>query len=278
MAQTYGLIGSRADIGGLLADAQLRALAPKSSSSATWGVGFFEKDEVLLRRGSARKSGSGLSAQVKRLSCHGLLAHECDPRPTAPSPDSTPPLRYGHVLFTCHGVASAVDSIVEGARISLPEFLHRTVRGETLSEIAFALFLAEMPSSMLERTRSREPRRSADPLQASSLRKALRCALEKLDALCDEHGRQRFSGDLWVHTGEAMIIAHREGNLALQVLRGAEDMLRWGIPQGAVTGFEHSRFVTMVAQTEEIGHDWERLPQNLLFTARRGEVPESEAL
>lgn len=278
MARTYGLIGSRADLGGLLADAQLTALAPLSSPSSTWGVGFFEKDEVLLRRGSASKSGSGLSAQFKQLSCHGLLAHECDPRSNAPSPDSTPPLRYGHVLFTCHGVGSAVDSIVEGARASLPEFLQRTVRGETLSEIAFALFLAEMPSSMLERTRSREPRRSADPLQASSLRKALRCALEKLDTLCDNHGMQRFNGDLWVHSGEAMIVAHREGNLALQVLKGAEDMRRWGIPQGAVTGFEHTRFVAMLAQSEEVSHDWERLPQNLLFTARRGEVPESEAL
>lgn len=276
MARTYGLIGSRADLGGLLAEAQLKAVGSTGVVSATRGVGFFEKDEVLLRRGPAGKIGFGLGSQ--HLSCHGFLAHECDLRPDSPGPENTPPLRYGHVLFTCHGATAAVDAIVEGARLSLPEFLHRTVRGETLSEIAFALFLAELPSSSLERTRSREPHRSADPLQVGSLQKAVRRSLDKLDALCDAHGRERFNGDLWIHTGEAMIVAHREGNLALQVLRGADDMRRWGIPEGALTGFEQSRFVTMVAQPHEIGPDWERLPQNLLFTARRGEVPESEAL
>jgi len=278
MPKTYGLIGSRADIGGALAEAQLASLLDPQADLASWGLGFFEKDEVLLRQGPG-DSAKDLAAQIQKTRSHAFLAHACPAAFAPKSSESTPPLRYGHVLFSCQGVAHSVEPIVAAAKAQLPEFLHRTVKGETLSEVAFALFLSELPTLSLARTRLREPRRSVDPLQEGSLKNALRTSLQKLDALCEETGRPLFAGSIWIHTGELLMVAHRTGNLGLQVLRGAQDLRQWELKlQPPPTGIEQSIFVCVAGSADELGRTWERLPDHLLLTAERGKTPRTESL
>ncbi len=279
MSRTYGLIGSRPDLGASLAHAQLSALGSPADFTAMWGVGFFDKDEVLLRRGPGGQRSAPLIEQIQTLRTHGLLMHECDARRGAPSTEATPPLRYGHVLFSCQGVSEQVTPLVAEARPRLPDFLKRTVQGETMTELAFAFFLAELPSNSLARTRLREPRRSVDPLRSEAVAEGLRRALLKLDELCDRTQQERFSGDLWIHTGEVMMIAHRRGTLGLKVLRGRDDLVRASVISSArATGLDQSLFVTAFATSEELSVEWERLPENLLLTAERGAAPRCETL
>lgn len=279
MSRTYGLIGSRPDVGTSLAHTQLSTPGSPADSTAMWGIGFFDKDEVLLRRGPGGSGPSLLTEQIRSLRTHGLLVHECDARNGAPSTEATPPLRYGHVLFSCEGVSEQVTPLVAHARPQLPEFLKRTVKGETMTELAFAFFLSQLPSHSLARTRLREPRRSVDPLKTQTLAQALRSALTQLDELCDRTNQERFAGDLWIHTGEVMMIAHRRGNAGLQVFRGRQDLLRSGaVSASQVTGLDQSLFVTAFATAAELPPGWERLPENVLVTAERGSLPRAEAL
>lgn len=278
VARTYGLIGTRPDIGGLLARAHLESLWPTAGGKTSWGLGLFEKDEVLLKRGPGGKE-SRLLHHVSNHRSHAFLAHECDNLQDAPSTENLPPLRYGHVLFSCQGVVQDVQLLMGPVRVLLPESLTRTVRGETFTEIAFALFLAELPTDSLARTRLREPGRSADPLKADRLGTALRSSLSTLDRLCKKHGLERFSGDLWIHTGEIMMVAHRHGPLALQVMRGRADLERWKVVgEKAPPGLDQSQFVALSASAQMEDLSWERLPDNILLTAGRGQTPQTESL
>lgn len=278
MARTYGLIGTRPDLGGLLARAQLEALWSPREERTAWGLGLFEKDEVLLRRGPGG-SDSQLLAHVGRRRSHAFLAHECDIRFESPSTENLPPLRYGHVLFSCQGLVADAGLLMGPMRVLIPESLMRSVRGETFTEIAFALFLAELPKESLARTRLTEPRRSADPIRPEILKKALRGALKTLDELCKKQGLSKFLGDLWIHTGEILMIAHREGTLALQVTRGRVDLQRWqALGEPSAPGLEQSHFVALSAGSELPPPDWERLPHGVLLTAKRGEMPQAESL
>lgn len=300
MSRTYGLIGTRPDLGGLLARAQLQSLWQPSSERTSWGLGLFDKDEVLLKRGPGGPE-SRLLQHVSNHRSHAFLAHECDHIPGAPSTENLPPLRYGHVLFSCQGVVEGAHVLMSPVRELLPESLTRSVRGETFTEIAFALFLAELPTESLARTRLAEPGRSANPLNPSRLKKALRSSLTTLDGLCQKQGLPSFAGDLWIHTGELMMIAHREGPLTLQVTRGREDLERWNVVgETAPPGLDQSQFVALSHTSESpsavpteaakltngsapssrppFDLSWERLPHNILLTAARGQMPQTESL
>lgn len=279
MARTFGLIGTRPDVGSALVDAQFASLEAQARPEASWGIGFFEQDEVLLRKGRGSTVGVRLSAARTPVRTHGVLAHECDGSRGPQRTEATPPLRYGHLVFTCQGVADEVKPLVQLAKLSLPEFLQPALRGETFSELAFALFLSALPSAALNKTRMREPKRSADPLKPDALTDALRTALFRLDELAHATQRPAFRGDLWVHTGEVLMIAHREGDLGLQVLRGAKDLERLGVrPGDGMTGLEQASFVMALASEASMNPAWERLPHAVLVTAERGLLPRTESL
>lgn len=278
MARTYGLIGTRPDFGGTLARAHLTELWQPTKEGNVWGLGLFEKDEVLLKRGPSGPD-SRLFRDLAQIRSHAFLAHECTGDHGRPSTEHMPPLRYGHLLFSCQGIVQDAKMLMGPVRVLLPEFLTRSVRGETFTEIAFALFLSELPAGSLGRTRLRAPQGSADPLATKDLSNALRRTLETLDQLCKSHGLERFSGDLWIHTGEILMAAHRSGPLNLQVIRGRGDLQLFGsLDETPPPGLERSHFVALSAAPEPANLKWERLSDNILVTARRGDVPQTEAL
>ncbi len=282
MARTYALIGTRPDLGARLADAQLSSLGPAGSTSnagtSTWGIGYFDQDEALLWRRKGNAVGIRLIGDGAPMRTHGLLAHECDGSVGPTRTEATPPLRYGRMLFSCQGVSDSVEPLVHEARRQLPEFLRSVVRGETLSELAFAILLSELPTTGLALSRPSDRSSLSDPLSRDALANAMRTTLRRLDALIVDAGRSAFNGDLWLHTGELLMIAHRKGGLGLQVIRGRDDLQRWDvIPMEGAAGLDQALFVSLAAG-HELSPNWEKLPNELIVTAARGQMPETQSL
>ena len=278
MARTYALIGTRPDLGARLANAHLASLGSSASPGSTWGIGYFDQDEALLWRRRGNAVGIRLLGEGAPMRTHGLLAHECGGSVGATRTEATPPLRYGRMLFSCQGVSDSVEPLVHEARRRLPEFLHSVVRGETLSELAFAILLSELPSTRLALSRPSDRATITDPLSQDALAKAMRATLDRLDALIRDAGSGAFTGDLWLHTGEQLLIAHRRGHLGLLVVRGREDLKRWNvIPVEGASGLDQALFVAFAAG-QELPPSWEKLPHDLMITANRGQLPETQAL
>lgn len=209
---------------------------------------------------------------------HGLLAHECDGRLGPTRPEATPPLRYGNLLFSCQGVSETVDPLVHEARRQLPEFLRSVVRGETLSELAFALLLSELAATGLPINGGSERSSHGSVLSDDGLANAMRATLRRLDNLIHDAKTSAFTGDLWLHTGERLMIAHRQGPLGMLVLSGRDALSRWDVtPKDGATGLDQALFVAFAAG-QELAPSWERLPHDLIVSAVRGHQPETQAL
>lgn len=309
MALTFAFIGNRADLGPLIPqavegsltvtlnsissnhDASNAASPPddatvsaKSNDQLAWGVGFYQADEVLLRRRPTEsRSPFRLADELREIRCHALLAHVCRTKSGSLRTETTPPLRFGNLLFACQGTSPHLGAIRTSVSDSLPDFLRSHLKGDTFTELAGSIFLAELPRPDLERTWSRSSRPAFGMLEPEAIRTALRRTFARLDRFTEETKIDRFNGGIWVHTGEHTIVAHRSGFLALRVYKGRREL------EEAITGprtpreslhigHDLSQFTALLGGAEVLAPGWERLPDGIVLTATRTQAPETEAL
>lgn len=280
MSRTFAFIGSRPDLAGLIVEAHESLLTVERAQDSTlaWGAGYFHNDEVLLkRRPDEPNSPLSLGRALAGVRTHALLAHVCDTTAGGLRTETTPPLRYGHLLFACQGPDAHHAALRSAVVATLPDFLVGSLRGDTFTELAFSLFLAALPPAMLARSRERGAKSSLPPDPAVA-RAALRGALARLDDICQKHDVPAFDGDLWLNTGEFLIVAHRHGSLGLRIYRGGADFGALGADPALVHNLEQTHFAVAASQIDALPTGWERLPDRHLLTASRTALPETEAL
>lgn len=281
MSRTFAFIGSRPDLAGVVVQAHepLLAVRRDPGRSLAWGAGYFHNDEVLLRRRPTEaRDPVPLAQDLKAVRTHALLAHVCDTPSGGLRTETTPPLRYGHLLFALQGHDAAHGELRAEVASLLPDFLRSSLKGDTFTELAFALFLAKLPRGNLATARDKAPARRVAPIGDDDLRHALRASLEQLDQLCHEHGANPFDGDLWLQSGEYLIVAHRRGVLGLRVYRGTDDFRALGADEERWRNLDTARFLAAVSGPTQLPVGWERLPDDHLLTATRTGVPETERL
>ncbi len=280
MSRTFAFIGSRPDLASVVVRAHEPLLAVRRSpeSALAWGAGYFQKDEVLLRRRpEEHRDPVPIAEDLKDLRTHSLLAHVCDTKQGLRT-ETTPPLRYGHLLFACQGPEAQHAELRAAVASALPEFLLGNLKGDTFTELAFSLFLAALPAGTLATARDRAPARRAAPLDDATLRNALRDVLQRLDSLCDTRGVPRFDGDLWLQSGEFLMVAHRKGMLGLRIYKGRSDFATLGADEESHPNLDQARFAAAISGPETLPVGWERLPDEHLLTATRTSVPETERI
>jgi hypothetical protein len=285
MSITFGFVGNRPDVGHLIATSEADRLTLEHSGerSVAWGVGFFQADEVLLRRRPADSRPSvSLAKEMGEIRAHALLAQIRQVPHGELTTESTPPLRFGHLLFTSTPLELAQgDAPPKGLKNAvlarLPVFLQTTVGSGTLPELLLGLFLSALPHAQLER--SRDVRASRGALGADLIRNALRGTLETLDQILVEVGGSAFTGDIWVCSGEHLVIAHRAGMLALRVFRSRRELAELSLNSPAeISGSDLAYAVGVLGGADQLGPGWERLPDQTLLTIGRTGPPETATL
>jgi predicted glutamine amidotransferase len=118
------------------------ALQGEGRSNAV-GIGVYSQDDVLLRRfpGDANLT---LDTIAPRHESEALLFHARRLPVGLSLEENTQPFRSRRWLFTHQGSIQDFASIRAGLLASVPDFLQRQIRGETESEVAFALFLERL--------------------------------------------------------------------------------------------------------------------------------------
>jgi hypothetical protein len=115
------------------------------------GVGFFQSDDVLLRK---RPLSAGQQAEPGRLAdgvesdavliCAGVLPQHAGPPRF--SEETTLPLRFHRWLFALAGAADGLLPARPALVASLPDHLRRTATGDTAVDALFLHFLARVRS------------------------------------------------------------------------------------------------------------------------------------
>lgn len=137
------------------------------------GVGAYEDSVVLLKR-----YGSGVPRTDlwDAPETDVVLMHSQAPTSATPLDENTQPFRLRQWLFAHAGEVEKAERVRERILKLLPDFLLRAIRGTTVSEAIFALYLAQLR----DLGRMEDPQLPA-PLAAQLMLKAAR-TVEQLSA------------------------------------------------------------------------------------------------
>lgn len=111
---------------------------------ARWGLGYAQGGEILLSRSPRLRSDDvDFHAAIRELRSDCVIAHACAPDELSGN-TNTQPFRYRQWMLAQDGCAPSTAAIRAALSEHVPDFLQRNVRGKTLSEELFHVFLAHL--------------------------------------------------------------------------------------------------------------------------------------
>jgi len=224
-----------------LADAlyQERALFPARTPAGPtgWGVGFYQGGEVLHKK-RPRVEGEPLdwSRLVEGVRSDCVVLHLRQPTVGDFRSENTHPFRFKSWLFAHTGTIERFEALRPRLLESLPDFLQRSVRGATDSEIFFHLILAFLhDSGDLDTPEPSEP----------NVLSALRSAAKLVDRMTAEVGAPEAGLNCVLTNGQHMFAVSRGAPMVVVRREGLHE-LRPGIsepPGGPASSLRYAMIV-----------------------------------
>lgn len=111
---------------------------------ARWGLGYAQGGEILLSRSPRRQTDAvDFYAAIQPLRSDYVIAHACAPDELAGNAN-TQPFRYRQWMFAQEGCERGSPELQAALAEQVPDFLQRNIRGKTLAEYLFHIFLAHL--------------------------------------------------------------------------------------------------------------------------------------
>jgi predicted glutamine amidotransferase len=289
MSRLVGFIGNRPDLGprALSAERLVARLPGPDSGGTSWGLGFYQGGEILLkRRPIDDRRELPLGDLVKDLRADVLIAHVRAPTVGTLRTENTHPFRYRQWLFAHTGTIPGFQKLGSRLRDSLPQFLERDIRGDTDSEVLFHLFLSFLhDAGTLDRSQT----------DVAGVRAALRSTFSVVEQLCAEEGLRPQPSNLLVACSEHVIAVHgahadpKGGGASAAAMayrryatRGDLERLFGDSELGRlrVSDLGSARLTIVGSDFEDDRppSDWTRLPSPSIATFSRTEAPQIEPL
>jgi predicted glutamine amidotransferase len=273
MARLVGFIGNRPDLGARVIDLEGRSLSARRKPGFTpgWGVGFYQGGEILLKRRPIDDRDEISPVEMTRdVRADILIAHVRLATVGALRTENTHPFRYRQWLFANTGTVDGFSTLRGRLAESLPQFLQRSVRGETDSELLFHLFLSFLhDAGQLDRP-------DVGPAVTTS---ALRSTVALVDRLCAEEGGGPTALNILVANSESLFAVHGNGLMGYRSFHGQRDLERLfgdgGLGRMRIPDYASSR-VTLVASDFDdtvLPPEWTRVPERAIVTFSRSDDP-----
>ncbi|HEU4383889.1 MAG TPA: class II glutamine amidotransferase [Anaeromyxobacteraceae bacterium] len=168
-----------------------------------YGFGSYGAGDVLLgKRPSGAPAPLGLGELVGAVEGEALVVHARTATVGNLKDENTHPFRFRRWLFAHDGTVEGWEQVKPRLLPALPDFLRRSIQGETDSEHVFTWFLKLL--------RDQGHLDSLD-LPAAAAVQALGRTVRQLDAWCREVGAQRQSAMNLVATNGRVLVATRRG-------------------------------------------------------------------
>ncbi len=217
MARLVGFIANRPDLCNRFADREQRVLRTRAPerSSLSWGVGFRQSGEILLkRRPLDERRELSVAEMIEDVRSDILIVQARHATVGALSTANTHPFRYAQWLFADTGTIAGFPQVGERLHGSLPRFLQRALRGETDSEMVFHLFLSFLHDA------GKLDRSDVPPEECAS---ALKATLALVDRMCTEQQAEVAKLNILLASPDHLIAVRRGAAMAYRVLSGRDD-------------------------------------------------------
>jgi predicted glutamine amidotransferase len=278
MARLFGIIGNRPDLTARVLAFEADALRARSRGTPLgWGLGFYQGDEVLMRRRPIDEREeldvAKLAADVRADLIIGHIRHATV---GALRTENTHPFRYRQWLFAQTGTVPAFEQVRERLVASVPDFLRGDIRGETDAEVMFHVFLSFLHDA---------GRLSDGAVDAKLVREALRSSLAVVDGMTAEVGGEAGMLNLMVASGDQLVAVHRsdspmrlrvfQGKADAELVMGDDPQLKRKIPELART---HFSLAASDFDGDPPNARWKTVTDRAIVTMTRDEDPRIEAL
>ncbi len=283
MARLATLLGNRTDLAPRVFQLEREALRVRGHGNPLgWGIGFYQGDEVLIRRRPLDEGDEvDLAAVAGDVRADIVVAHVRVAHVGTLRGENTHPFRFRQWLFAQTGTLPQFGAVRDRLVDNVQEFLRSGIRGETDAEVFFHVFLSFL-----------HDRGGLDAADPELVRDALRSSLALIDATGAEVGAEPAALNMLVSSGQFTVAVHRGGPMAYcvfsgkhdaELLAGDEPQLRRKLPE---LGQVH--FVLLASDFDdeasgpasEILPDqrWKAVPDRAMVTLTRGNLPEIESL
>lgn len=274
MARLVGLIANRPDLCTRFAEQERAVLTARNPSPEPWGwgIGFFQSGEILLkRRPIDDRAEIATHELIAEVSANLLLAHVRRATVGALRTDNTQPFRYQQWMFAATGTVSGFASVREKLLASLPDFLQRSFRGDTDTELLFYLALSFLHDQNLLDHPSVGARDVGSALQAS---------VGLLNRLTRDAGLAPSPINLLFAAPDFVVAARHGTPMAYRVLRGREDFAplfgQEGLGRMREPDLESCRLSAVASDFEgdEVPPDWTAMEPGAMLAFSRTDDPQ----
>lgn len=226
MARLFGLIGNRADLAGRVLDLEKDALRVPPGLVApgplSWGIGFYQGGDVLLRRRpNDERTSLDLASLARDLRSDLIIGHVRAATVGSIRTENTHPFRYREWLFAHTGSIDSYGEIRARLLESIPEFLRKDIRGDTDSEVLFHLVLSFLHDAGRLQDGGTDPRTVIGALSSTA---------SLVDNILGEvGGRAGFPMNAILTNGEIVAALHRgdaqdHNRMAYRIVHGRGDL------------------------------------------------------
>lgn len=272
----FGFIGNRSDLGARVLELNAGVLRIRREPGVPlgWGIGFYQSGEVLLRRRPIdERDLIDMAEAAENVRTDVMIGHVRRATVGSLRTENTHPFRYRSWLFAQTGTIQGFDRLRDRLLASQPEFLRRSVRGETDSELFFYLFLSFLHDA---------GHLNDVHVAPEHIRAALRASIALVDRLSAEEGQGENRGDILVTNGEHMIAVHRDNIMAYRVVKGRHDVEELlgeeGLRRTRIPSVDSTRFTMLAAEIEAVPSGWHAVEGRKVVTLTRTDDPISEQL
>lgn len=226
MARLVGIIANRPDLCARFAVHERARLTVNNipGEPCSWGVGFFQNGEILLKRRPIDDRPELVVADIIAEARTDLVITQVR-RGTvgALSTDNTHPFRYQQWMFAATGTVTGFPLVREKLLGSLPDFLQRALRGDTDSELVFSLFLSFLhDANLLDRV----------TVSARDVGAALAASIGLLNGITRDAGLAPTPINVLLAGPDFVVGANHGTRMAFRILRGREDFVPLFGPDG----------------------------------------------
>ncbi len=215
MTGLFGFVASRPEIGATVLSADAGAVEARSAGDALrWGIGYFQGDDILLRRRpSDPRSVVPVGQMVADVKSRQLIGYYGAAKANAMHTDDTHPFRYRTWLFAHTGVMDGNAMVRERLLEFVPDFLRSSMRGETAGELLFHLFLSNLHAHGTLQSGTVEP---------DEAKTALRELIDRVEQVSSGVGVARPELNIIVANGQFVVAARTGRSMLYRAVRARE--------------------------------------------------------
>jgi len=281
MARLIGLIANRPDLCNRFAEYETGVLSARrppvgedeeaQQSQWGWGIGFFQSGEILLkRRPLDEREHLDIGEMLSDVRSDIIVAHVRHATVGTLRTNNTHPFRYRQWVFAETGTVNNFTELRQRLYDTLPEFLQRSLRGDTDSELIFHLFL----SFLHDAGKLDHPVVGVDDVFP-----ALKSSLSLLDRIAKDEGQDPSPINILLATPDYIVAANRGMPMAYRALSGREDFEPLfdaeGIGKMRMPDLEPCRLCAVASDFSqgEIPGDWTALERGSMIALTRTDAP-----